>query len=112
NPTVTSLAVQAISLSIGAIAAMSTFLFSVTWNPDLGASHDWDLLSLPGIPLSLLAGALLASAWPQPGQDTSTRYTRTLIYGGSVQGARRAARGPVGIGRRYHYSYAQAPGRT
>jgi len=31
------------------------FFYSISWNPDLGPRNDWDLLSLPALPLSLLA---------------------------------------------------------
>jgi len=66
------------------VAALSTFIFSITWNPDLGASNDWDLLSLPGIPLSLLAGGLLALRWPREVEGRPRPYTTTLAYCGSV----------------------------
>lgn len=36
-------------------AAVSLFLYSIFWNPDLGARSDWDLLALPAIPLTILA---------------------------------------------------------
>ena len=70
-------------IAVLAAAAGAALFFSVTWNPDLGPRQDWDLLSLPGIPLSLLAGALLATRWPRS-DDTERPYTRTLTYVGSV----------------------------
>jgi len=78
------------AITVVAVAAISTFFFSITWNPDLGASSDWDLLSLCGIPLSLLAGGLLVRVWP--GRSTVSGehstvpapYTSTLAYCGSV----------------------------
>jgi hypothetical protein len=71
-------------IALVAVAVTSALLFSVTWNPDLGARRDWDLLSLPAIPLGLLAGALLASGWPLD-RDAETRpYAATLAYAGSV----------------------------
>jgi hypothetical protein len=80
-------------LIVLAVAAVSTFIFSITWNPSLGASNDWDLLSLSGIPLSLLAAILLVFVWPRepaPGIRNPARrafsvpYTATLAYCGSV----------------------------
>jgi hypothetical protein len=48
---------EPMSLFLGT-AALYTWLFSVAWNPDLGA-FDWDLLSLNSIFTSLLAGYLI-----------------------------------------------------
>jgi hypothetical protein len=75
---------QRATLTVVAVAAISTFLFSITWNPDLGASNDWDLLSLAGIPLSLLAGGLLAVRWPEDAEERPRPYVRTLVYCGGV----------------------------
>ncbi|HEX8220577.1 MAG TPA: hypothetical protein VF914_15400 [Chloroflexia bacterium] len=41
------------------VGAASVFFYSISWNPDLGPRDDWDLLSLPAIPLSLVAVYLL-----------------------------------------------------
>jgi hypothetical protein len=71
-------------IALVAVAAASALLFSVTWNPDLGARRDWDLLSLPAIPLGLLVGALLASGWPHHGNGEARPYSATLAYTGSV----------------------------
>ena len=71
-------------IALVAVAAASALLFSVTWNPDLGASQDWDLLSLPAIPLGLLAGALLASGWPFEREPGARPHAATLAYAGSV----------------------------
>ncbi len=82
------------AIAVLAAAAISTFAFSITWNPDLGASSDWDLLSLCGIPLSLLAGTLLVRVWPGKSAIRNPQsaipvpipipYTSTLAYCGSV----------------------------
>lgn len=37
------------------VGAASIFFYSISWNPDLGPREDWDLLSLPAIPLTLVA---------------------------------------------------------
>jgi hypothetical protein len=71
-------------IALVAVATLSALLFSVTWNPDLGARRDWDLLSLPPIPLGLLAGALLASGWPLDRDDATRPHASTLAYAGSV----------------------------
>ena len=42
-----------------AVGAVAVFFYSITWNADLGPRSDWDLLSLPALPLSLLAVYLL-----------------------------------------------------
>ncbi|MDQ3706078.1 MAG: hypothetical protein M3437_12780 [Chloroflexota bacterium] len=42
------------------VGAASIFFYSISWNPDLGPRDDWDLLSLPAIPLTLVAVYLLA----------------------------------------------------
>jgi hypothetical protein len=42
-----------------AVGAASIFFYSISWNPDLGPRNDWDLLSLPAIPLTLVAVYLL-----------------------------------------------------
>jgi hypothetical protein len=75
---------QAAALTVVAVAAISTFIFSITWNPDLGASNDWDLLSLSGIPLALLAGGLLALRWPADTEGRPRPYATTVVYCGSV----------------------------
>jgi hypothetical protein len=41
------------------VGAASIFFYSISWNPDLGPRDDWDLLSLPAIPLTLVAVYLL-----------------------------------------------------
>ncbi|MDQ3928518.1 MAG: hypothetical protein M3328_05150 [Chloroflexota bacterium] len=41
------------------VGAASVFFYSVSWNPDLGPRDDWDLLSLPAIPVTLVAVYLL-----------------------------------------------------
>lgn len=41
------------------VGATSAFFYSISWNPDLGPRDDWDLLSLPAIPLTLVAVYLL-----------------------------------------------------
>ncbi|MDQ5826309.1 MAG: hypothetical protein M3441_19115 [Chloroflexota bacterium] len=41
------------------VGAASIFFYSISWNPDLGPHEDWDLLSLPAIPLTLVAVYLL-----------------------------------------------------
>jgi hypothetical protein len=42
-----------------AVGAASMFFYSTAWNPDLGPRNDWDLLSLPALPMTLLAVFLL-----------------------------------------------------
>ncbi len=42
-----------------AVGAAAVFFYSITWNADLGPRSDWDLLSLPALPLTLLAVYLL-----------------------------------------------------
>ncbi|MDQ2807369.1 MAG: hypothetical protein M3Z04_10735 [Chloroflexota bacterium] len=42
-----------------AVGAAAVFVYSITWNADLGPRSDWDLLSLPALPLTLLAVYLL-----------------------------------------------------
>ena len=42
-----------------AVGAAGMLFYSVSWNPDLGPRKDWDLLSLPALPLTLLAIYLL-----------------------------------------------------
>ncbi|MGI8587139.1 MAG: hypothetical protein ACR2M0_05555 [Chloroflexia bacterium] len=42
-----------------AVGAASVFFYSISWNADLGSRSDWDLLSLPALPMSLLAVYLL-----------------------------------------------------
>ncbi|HEY0069365.1 MAG TPA: hypothetical protein VGE04_05295, partial [Chloroflexia bacterium] len=42
------------------VGAAGTLFYSISWNPDLGPRDDWDLLSLPAIPLALVAVHLLA----------------------------------------------------
>lgn len=42
-----------------AVGAAGMFFYSISWNPDLGPRNDWDLLSLPALPLTLLAIYLL-----------------------------------------------------
>jgi hypothetical protein len=41
------------------VGAAGVFFYSISWNPDLGPRDDWDLLSLPAIPLTLVAVYLL-----------------------------------------------------
>jgi hypothetical protein len=45
-----------IALTVGAAGML---FYSASWNPDLGPRKDWDLLSLPALPLTLLAIYLL-----------------------------------------------------
>jgi hypothetical protein len=47
------------SFGVLAVGAAAVLFYSVTWNADLGARSDWDLLSLPAIPLTLIAVYLL-----------------------------------------------------
>ncbi len=41
------------------VGAASIFFYSISWNPDLGPRDDWDLLSLPALPLTVVAVYLL-----------------------------------------------------
>jgi hypothetical protein len=47
------------SFAVLVVGAASVFFYSISWNPDLGPRDDWDLLSLPAIPLTLVALYLL-----------------------------------------------------
>lgn len=42
------------------VGAAGIFFYSISWNPDLGPRDDWDLLSLPAIPLTLVSVYLLS----------------------------------------------------
>jgi hypothetical protein len=54
-----SLARRLPELVVIATGAMSMFIFSISWNPDLGPRADWDLLAASAVPVTLLAMLLL-----------------------------------------------------
>ena len=59
GPGVRALARAVPPLRTLAVGAAAVFFYSITWNADLGPRSDWDLLSLPALPLTLLAVYLL-----------------------------------------------------
>jgi hypothetical protein len=54
------LASTAAPFAVLTVGAAGVFFYAISWNPDLGPRDDWDLLSLPAIPLTLVAVCLLA----------------------------------------------------
>lgn len=52
------------SLAALLAGAAGVLFYSISWNPDLGPRDDWDLLSLPALPLTLVAIYLLLQLPP------------------------------------------------
>jgi hypothetical protein len=75
------------------VATLGLVAFSATWNPDLGAQYDWDLLSAEGIPLSLTAAivALKATA-PEERVELAGAWLLTAV----------AVNAPWVLGNRLH----------